>query len=73
MKVDERSTVAVMGFNSPEWLFAYMGAILNNNVATGMYGTNSPDACTYQINHSETQVVVCSINDWLEKIMLNID
>ena len=73
MGVDERSSVTVMGFNSPQWFMAYMGAICNNNVGTGMYATNSPEACLYQINHSESQVVVCSINDWIQKVILNLD
>ena len=53
MGVDERSSVAIMGFNSPEWLFAYMGCVMANCVATGVYTTNTADACLYQIMHSE--------------------
>lgn len=38
--VSDRSSVAIMGFNSPEWLFAYVGTILYNCVSTGIYTTN---------------------------------
>ena len=47
MGVTEKSSVAIMGFNSPEWVFACMGALLNNQVFTGIYITNAPDACLY--------------------------
>ena len=36
----DKSAVAIMGFNSPEWAIAFMGGILNNNVLTGIYITN---------------------------------
>ena len=45
--VVERAGVAIMGSNSPEWLFACMGGMMSNCVVTGMYTTNSPDACAY--------------------------
>lgn len=45
--VTQRSSVAIMGFNSPEWVIAYVGAIMNNCVATGVYTTNGPEACHY--------------------------
>ncbi len=28
--VRERAAVAIMGFNAPEWIFSFMGGILNN-------------------------------------------
>lgn len=39
-----RRAVAVMGFNSPEWFFADLGAILAGGISTGIYPTNSPEA-----------------------------
>jgi long-chain-fatty-acid--CoA ligase ACSBG len=47
LQVKERSAVAIMGFNSPEWAFAFMGGVLNNMVGTGIYITNAPEACFY--------------------------
>lgn len=35
-----------------------MGTILYNGVVTGIYATNSEDACIYQVQHSEAEVVV---------------
>ena len=56
--VDERKAVNIMGFNSPEWAIAYHGSILHNNVVSGVYTTNGPEACHYQAEHSEAQVIV---------------
>ena len=46
-----------MGFNSPEWVIAFVGSMLNNNVNTGIYITNQADACLYQAQHSEAEVI----------------
>lgn len=32
----------IIGYNSPEWVVAFSGAILANNVAVGVYKTNGP-------------------------------
>lgn len=56
-----------MGFNSPEWVFAFIGAILINCVGTGIYSTNGPEACLYQVDHSEAEVVCCETNDMLKR------
>ena len=49
----ERSAVAIMGFNAPEWAISFIGGIMNNNVNTGIYITNQADAVLYQTKHSE--------------------
>jgi long-chain-fatty-acid--CoA ligase ACSBG len=45
--VDQRKAVNIMGFNSPEWAISYQGALLHNNVVSGVYTTNGPEACLY--------------------------
>lgn len=71
--VQERSSIAIMGFNAPEWTFAYMGGIISNCMATGIYITNEPDACMYQINHAEAECVVVESVEYLKRILLKID
>jgi long-chain-fatty-acid--CoA ligase ACSBG len=58
LKVTEKSSVAIMGFNSPEWAIAFIGGIMYNCVNTGIYSTNAPDACLYQAEHSEAEIIV---------------
>jgi len=43
----ERCGIAIMGFNSPEWVFAFTGGLMANSLITGIYITNEPDACEY--------------------------
>ncbi|KAK3251540.1 hypothetical protein CYMTET_39129 [Cymbomonas tetramitiformis] len=50
--------VNIIGFNSPEWHLANMGAIAAGGVAAGIYTTNLPDACKYISAHSNAKVVV---------------
>jgi len=65
--VDERKSVNIMGFNSPEWAIAFFGAIFHNNPASGVYITNGAQACQYQAEHSEAQVIVV---DTLKQLQL---
>lgn len=65
--VDQRKAVNIMGFNSPEWVIALFGAIFHNNVVSGVYITNTDQACLYQAEHSEAQVIVV---DTLEQLKL---
>jgi long-chain-fatty-acid--CoA ligase ACSBG len=60
-------TVNIIGFNSPEWLFANYGTIAAGGVSAGIYMTNTPDACKYISEHSKAKVVVCDGLKQLEK------
>lgn len=70
--VSERSSVAIMGFNSPEWAIAFLGGILHNCVSTGIYSTNAPEACLYQADHSEAEIIVVETNEHLKRFTQNL-
>ena len=38
-----------------------------NCVMTGVYSTNAPDACQYQADHSEAEIIVVENNDLLAR------
>ena len=59
--------VNMIGFNSPEWVIANMGAILAGDIAAGIYTSNTPDACHYVSSHSKAEFVVCEGNMQLAK------
>jgi len=61
--------VNIVGFNSPEWFFADLGAIAVGGVAAGIYTTNSPDACHYVAEHSDCAVVVVENKHQLDKFI----
>lgn len=55
--ISERSTVSVLSYNCPKWAFAFHGTVMANVISTGVYLTNSPEACLYTINHSNSEAI----------------
>eukprot|EP00954_Amorphochlora_amoebiformis_P020720 1341348-Amorphochlora_amoeboformis.AAC.1 len=43
LKVEQFGTLAIWGFNAPEWTMAMMGSILMGAKAAGIYPTDTPD------------------------------
>jgi len=67
--IEQFDTVSIIGFNSPEWILANMGAIACGGKAAGIYTTNGPEACAYIVEHSESKVVVVEDSKHLAKFM----
>lgn len=65
----EYSAVNIIGFNSPEWIFAQVGCMLARGVAAGIYATNNPAACQYVAAHSEAEVIVVEGEGQLNKFV----
>ncbi|XP_053181864.1 long-chain-fatty-acid--CoA ligase ACSBG2-like [Scomber japonicus] len=61
--------VGILGFNSPEWFISDIGCILAGGLATGIYTTNSPEACQYVAANCEANVLVVENQKQLEKIL----
>ncbi|XP_072428211.1 long-chain-fatty-acid--CoA ligase ACSBG2-like [Chiloscyllium punctatum] len=61
--------VGILGFNSPEWFIAHIGAILAGGLAVGMYATNSPEACRHVADHCEANVLVVEHHHQLLKVL----
>ncbi|XP_078407027.1 long-chain-fatty-acid--CoA ligase ACSBG2-like [Cetorhinus maximus] len=61
--------VGILGFNSPEWSIANIGAILAGGLAVGIYTTNSPEACKYVAQHCQANVLVVENKNQLLKIL----
>lgn len=70
--VPERARVCFLGPNSPEHFMALMGTILANCIFTEIYITNGPQACATQIQHSQSQVIVCDTRKRYEERFLPI-
>ncbi len=62
-------SVCIIGFNSPEWFFANMGAIAAGGKAAGIYTTNEPEACHYIADHSDSRVAVVENEGQLAKFL----
>jgi len=61
--------VGVVGFNSPEWFIANNAAIFCGGFATGIYTTNSPEACQYVADSCEANVIFVENEGQLKKIL----
>lgn len=56
--VQERRCVNIIGFNSPEWIISFVGSILANNIASGVYPTNRTEACLDIVKLANPSVIV---------------
>ena len=66
-KVKAHDVVTIQGSNSPQWLFANIGAILAGGVSAGIYTTNSSELCKHIVTDSNAKVVVVEDEQQLEK------
>ncbi|MFT7806763.1 long-chain-fatty-acid-CoA ligase ACSBG1 [Arapaima gigas] len=62
-------SVAILGFNSAEWFFSAVGAIFAGGIMTGIYATNSPEACHYVASDSRANIIVVENQKQLDKIL----
>src|SRR6185503_18670736 len=61
--------VAIIGYNSPEWFFADIGAIYAGAVPAGIYTTSSPEQCEYIAAHCAAEVVFVDDKEQLAKFL----
>ncbi|XP_065843145.1 long-chain-fatty-acid--CoA ligase ACSBG2-like [Oscarella lobularis] len=61
--------VGILGFNSPEWFMSLVGGILAGGLGTGIYTTNSPDACRHILEDSKANIVVVENDKQMQKIL----
>jgi len=61
--------VGIIGFNTPEWLFADLGCVFAGGLATGIYPTNSAEACQYVLANCRANVVVVEDQKQLSKVL----
>ena len=63
----------IIGFNAPEWAIAFFGTMFANCIPSGVYTTNNPEACLYQADHSEAEVIVVENEEHLIKYLKHIE
>jgi long-chain-fatty-acid--CoA ligase ACSBG len=57
--IQPRKCTNIIGFNSPEWVLAFIGSSFADCVPVGIYTTNGSEACQYIVDHSEAELIVC--------------
>jgi len=61
--------VGIIGFNSPEWFFSDLGCVFAGGLATGIYPTNSPEACQYVLANCRANICVVEDEKQLAKVV----
>ena len=56
-KFPEHTAINIIGFNAPEWSFAFYGSLFARCLPVGIYTTNSQQACQYIAEHSEAKLI----------------
>ncbi|XP_058801282.1 very long-chain-fatty-acid--CoA ligase bubblegum-like [Phymastichus coffea] len=67
--LQKHHSVCILGFNSPEWIIADIAAIYAGGFATGIYATNSAEACQYCAENSRATIAVVEDNNQVLKIL----
>ncbi|MEJ1275147.1 acyl-CoA synthetase bubblegum family member 1 [Cricetulus griseus] len=67
--LERAHSVAILGFNSPEWFFSAVGTVFAGGIVTGIYTTSSPEACQYIAHDCRANVIVVDTQKQLEKIL----
>uniref|UniRef100_A0A8C3WFR8 Long-chain-fatty-acid--CoA ligase ACSBG1 n=1 Tax=Catagonus wagneri TaxID=51154 RepID=A0A8C3WFR8_9CETA len=62
-------SVAILGYNSPEWFFSAVGTVFAGGIVTGIYTTSSPEACQYIARDCQANIIVVDTQKQLEKIL----
>jgi len=61
--------VAIIGFNSPEWLIGDIGSIFAGGIPVGFYTTSTEEACEYLLSHSKSEICLVENDFQLQKIL----
>ncbi|KAG8516429.1 Long-chain-fatty-acid--CoA ligase ACSBG1 [Galemys pyrenaicus] len=67
--LERAHSVAILGFNSPEWFFSAVGAVFAGGVVTGIYTTSSAEACRHIAHDCRANILVVDSQKQLEKIL----
>ncbi|XP_015517934.1 very long-chain-fatty-acid--CoA ligase bubblegum isoform X1 [Neodiprion lecontei] len=67
--LERHHSVCILGFNSPEWFISDLAAIHAGGFASGIYTTNSAEACLYCAERSRANIIVVEDSKQLEKIL----
>ncbi|KAM9183430.1 long-chain-fatty-acid--CoA ligase ACSBG1 isoform 2-T2 [Dugong dugon] len=67
--LERAHSVAILGFNSPEWFFSAVGTVFAGGIVTGIYTTISPEACRFIAHDCRANVIVVDTQKQLEKIL----
>lgn len=59
----------IIGFNSPAWIIAHLGAIHSGARPAGIYTTNTAEQCRYITEHCDAEIAFVDDAEQLEKFL----
>ncbi|KAK6624750.1 hypothetical protein RUM44_011610 [Polyplax serrata] len=62
-------SVAILGFNSPEWFLSFLGCIHAGGVGCGIYTTNSAEATFYCLEKGMANIAVVEDDGQAQKVL----
>ena len=69
-RVQKTESVAIMGFNCPEWFYAAIGSLIYGCTYIGIYPTNGPDEVEHVLRVSNASILVIQNTKMLDNIKL---
>lgn len=66
---EPKSTINIIGFNAPQWVIGFAGAVLAGCIPIGVYTTNGVEACQYIASHSEASLILVQNTNQLKKYL----
>jgi long-subunit acyl-CoA synthetase (AMP-forming) len=73
LEVQPGKGITLIGYNSPEWFIADIGAILAGAVPAGIYTTNTPEQVRYITEHCDAQVAFADSPEQVDKFVAEQD
>ncbi len=67
--LDPRTAVSILGYNSPQWVFADVGAMSAGAVTVPIYHTNTPEQVRYILDNSDAKFVVTENKAQTDKVL----
>jgi len=67
--VQPREGVVILGYNSPEWVLADVGAIFAGAIPAGIYTTSSGEQAAYIAHHCDARVAFVDTREQAEKLV----
>lgn len=66
-------SVAIWGFNAPEWMLATMGASFAGGKTAGLYPTDAPETAAFKVVHSGAAVVIVEDRVKIQRLLPKLE
>jgi long-chain-fatty-acid--CoA ligase ACSBG len=61
------SSIGIIGYNSPEWLYSHIGSMMIGAKSVGLYPTNTSDICCYICENCNIDIIIAEDKEQVYK------